>query len=603
MVPLFRRLLLLLSVGCACGLGAVGARAQLPDAADDPTRTSAPAGDVQRYAVVIKAPDDIGVLFYRYLELVRRQYDADIDRDQLELLADRAQRQARTLLNTEGYFAPDVSAEIDFEAQPWRVTLEAKPGDPVIVKQVDLELVGDAKADAETFYRERGLADLFRLKVGDRFRQTDWDAGKAAILRGFLLERFPDARIVFSQARVQPEAHEVTLKVQYDAGPARFFGETRVVGLQRYPETLVRSVNQIAAGSPYQQARLLEMQSELQAFPQFKSVNVIADFDHVVDGKVPVVVEVEENERKRVQIGLGYSTNTRERVQFGYSDYNVFDRGWRFDSLLKLERLEQSLDTSIRLPRGTDGWQDGAGVSLKRTDIEGEVTRTGLVELKRERKDGEFERGVNLRYYYSVQELANSERRIARALAPGVSWTVRHLDDLAYPHRGYVINTQFAVAGRDLGSDETFARAYGKAVLVLPVGEVDALMLRAEGGAVTAKDRTRVPSDLLFRAGGDQSIRGYNYQSIGVEDGGSIVGGRYLAIGGAEYVHWFSKTWGAGVFAETGDAFDQPGNMVLNTGYGFGPRWRSPVGPINFDLAWGERTHAFKFHFSLGIVF
>ena len=132
MVPLFRRLLLLLSVGCACGLGAVGARAQLPDAADDPTRTSAPAGDVQRYAVVIKAPDDIGVLFYRYLELVRRQYDADIDRDQLELLADRAQRQARTLLNTEGYFAPDVSAEIDFEAQPWRVTLEAKPGDPVI---------------------------------------------------------------------------------------------------------------------------------------------------------------------------------------------------------------------------------------------------------------------------------------------------------------------------------------------------------------------------------------------------------------------------------------------------------------------------------------
>ena len=76
-----------------------------------------------------------------------------------------------------------------------------------------------------------------------------------------------------------------------------------------------------------------------------------------------------------------------------------------------------------------------------------------------------------------------------------------------------------------------------------------------------------------------------------------------LAIGGAEYIHWFSKTWGAGVFAETGDAFDQPGNMTLNTGYGFGPRWRSPVGPINFDLAWGERTRAFKFHFSLGIVF
>ena len=167
------------------------------------------------------------------------------------------------------------------------------------------------------------------------------------------------------------------------------------------------SVPQIAAGAPYQQARLLEMQSELQALPQFKSVSVIADFDQVRDGQVPVVVEVEENEQKRIQIGLGYSSNTRERVQFGYSDYNVFERGWRFDSLLKLERLEQSLETSVRLPRAQDGWQDGAGFSLKRTDIEGEVTRTGLFELKRERKDGEFERGVNLRYYYSVQELAD----------------------------------------------------------------------------------------------------------------------------------------------------------------------------------------------------
>ncbi len=581
--------------------GAAPAFAQWPDAAGDPTR--AVAGDVQRYAVTIKAPDDIAVLLYRYLEIVRRQYDADIDRDQLELLADRAQRQATSLLNTEGYFAPEVTAELDFEAKPWAVTIEAKPGEAVLVKSVEIELVGDAKADAEAFYRERGLADLFRLKPGDRFRQADWDAGKAAILRAFLLERFPDARLMFSQARVQPETREVALKLQYDAGPARFFGPTRIVGLQRYPESLVRSVPQIAAGAPYQQARLLEMQSELQALPQFKSVSVIADFDQVRDGQVPVVVEVEENEQKRIQIGLGYSSNTRERVQFGYSDYNVFERGWRFDSLLKLERLEQSLETSVRLPRAQDGWQDGAGFSLKRTDIEGEVTRTGLFELKRERKDGEFERGVNLRYYYSVQELADGERRIARALAPGVSWTQRHLDDLAYPHRGWVINAQLAVAAQNLGSDETFARAYGKAIVVLPVGELDSLTLRAEGGAVTAKNRTKVPSDLLFRAGGDQSIRGYNYQSIGVEDGGSIVGGRYLAIGGAEYIHWFSKTWGAGVFAETGDAFDQPGNMTLNTGYGFGPRWRSPVGPINFDLAWGERTRAFKFHFSLGIVF
>lgn len=603
---LLRRVVIPVFWLCVCVGGAATARAQSAPMTADPAAAAAaavPAGDVQRYGVAIKAPEHIEILMYRYLEIVRRQYDADIDRDQLELLVDRAQRQTRGLLNTEGYFSPEISAELDLDATPWRVTLTVNPGEPVRVKSIQIEMVGSAKAETEAFYREHGFGDLFQLRVGDRFRQEAWDAGKAALLRAFLLDRFPDAKIAFSEARVAPQAREVALRVQIDAGEARFFGATRVVGLARYPEPLVRSVAPIAPGSPYQQAKLLELQSELQALPYFRNVTVVADFEHVEQGRVPVVVEVEENPQQRVQTGLGFSSNTGERVQFGYSHFNVLDRGWRFDSLLQLERREQRLETVVRLPRRPDGWQYGSGVTFKRTDLKGEVARTGLVEVKRERKDGAFERGMNLRYYYSEQELANGEQRIARALAPGLSWTVRKLDNLAYPRLGYVLNVQLAAALKNVFADESFVRTYAKGIVVLPVGELDSVSVRLEGGAVTAKDRTKVPVDLLFRAGGDQSIRGYSYQSIGIADGGSIVGGRYLAIGGVEYTHWINKAWGVGVFGETGDAFDQPTAIQLNTGVGFGPRWRSPVGPINFDLAWGERTGKFRLHFSLGIVF
>lgn len=186
---------------------------------------------------------------------------------------------------------------------------------------------------------------------------------------------------------------------------------------------------------------------------------------------------------------------------------------------------------------------------------------------------------------------------------PYWNWSRRAVDNPQSPRRGDVQHLQLSGAVKSVLSDTTFGRVYGQWVHIWPVGESDALSARIEAGYVLSTTRRGIPQEQLFRAGGDASIRGYAHQSIGVPFNNAIVGGRYMALAGAEYTHWFSAQWGAGVFVDTGDAFDQRADFKLYTGYGVGPRWRSPVGPINLDLAYGQQTRKFRLHFSLGIVF
>ena len=57
------------------------------------------------------------------------------------------------------------------------------------------------------------------------------------------------------------------------------------------------------------------------------------------------------------------------------------------------------------------------------------------------------------------------------------------------------------------------------------------------------------------------------------------------------------------LFVDAGDAADSPGKLSPVFGCGLGARYRSPVGPVNLDLAYGEDTDEFRLHFSLGVSF
>jgi translocation and assembly module TamA len=152
-------------------------------------------------------------------------------------------------------------------------------------------------------------------------------------------------------------------------------------------------------------------------------------------------------------------------------------------------------------------------------------------------------------------------------------------------------------------SSESFVRVVALSQAWYPIDRLTGLVLRGEAGAVVGASRENVPSVLRFRTGGDTSVRGYAYQSLGVQFGDGIVAGRYYALASAEIVRWVNETIGIAAFVDAGDAADGLDAFRFALGYGVGARIRTPVGPFRVDLAYGERTREVRLHFSVGLAF
>jgi len=191
----------------------------------------------------------------------------------------------------------------------------------------------------------------------------------------------------------------------------------------------------------------------------------------------------------------------------------------------------------------------------------------------------------------------------SKSLPLTFSYTKRQVDNLLLPTKGYVANATIGGALLPILTDERFIRASARVIVCRPLSVKSSLVLRAEAGALASSQKAGVPGTFLFRAGGDGSVRGYGYQSLGVKDGEATVGARYLVTGSAEYQYWFKPPWGAAVFVDAGNAADTIPALKPKVGYGVGARWRSPVGPINVDVAYGQAVKEVRLHFSLGFTF
>lgn len=215
------------------------------------------------YAVRLEVPEAFRPLLENNLRIVRRVKEG-VSQRRFERLTARATSEIRELLATEGYFSPRVTLSVERTEQRWTARYVVEPGEPSQISEVELQFRGAiAEERWDNAARRRALRDAWPLKVGARFRQASWDAAKTGAARALIDERYPLAQVAESEARVDPQARSVRLRVLVDSGPAVTLGELRISGLARYPESIVRDLNRIAPGSPYSQKKLSDLQRDL----------------------------------------------------------------------------------------------------------------------------------------------------------------------------------------------------------------------------------------------------------------------------------------------------------------------------------------------------
>lgn len=571
---------------------------------------TAPAG-AANYELQIEAlPELVEPLRTRTL-VGRWIEDPDFDPEQLALFVERAKAEAEAIAQAAGFFS--VRAEVGFEpaagerAAVVRIVLNA--GARTTVNRFDFALDGPPPALA---LRDDLLA-RWPLPEGSFFRSAAWQSGKRVLIDRLQQRGYIRARIVESRATVDPQNTTAALGVRIETGPRLDFGAVTIEGLARYDASIVHALVPWDASEPYDFDEVLDFQARLRASGYFDSAEVLPDFAAVLAdpqrGTVPVRVEVSERRTQRVAFGVGYSSDEGPRALLGYEHRNVFGKGWQLESGLLVQNVRRRAFASLRTPQKASGHYYQGGVRLERFDVQGELTDKQTMFVGEGKRSDDADRFLSLQYQTEQREVRGlGDVGSSRALTLGYAWNLRRVDSPLDPRAGYTISAQLSGASSALLSDRSFVRFHARTLRFWPMPADSALdggllIGLVELGQVFADGRDGIPSENLFRAGGTSTIRGYDFFSLGVREADAIVGGRVLALGSLEYQHPVRRDWYAAGFVDVGDAADRWDRYRAVAGYGVGARWRSPIGPVSLDLAYGEAVGDWRLHFSVGYTF
>jgi translocation and assembly module TamA len=556
-----------------------------------------------RYRVEIAAPLPLVDSLRSGLDLHRWQGYETMTPELLRRLMTEAETEARDILAAQGYFSPAVSATLDATAEPQVVRLAVDPGAPTRVTGVDLRLGGAIAADpAQEAAMLARVREDWPLPVGAVFTQADWDRGKRLAVAIVSDRLYAGARIAASEARIDPATRAASLAVTIDSGPGLRFGALQVTGTARHDEARVRNLWTFAPDEPYDREKLERFQRRLVATGYFASVQVEADPAAAADGAVPVRASVIEGPPRRLELSVGYSTDTKFRGSVDWRNNDVFARDWRLRLNANLETVQQWAELAVDLPERPSGWADTVGVRWKSTDIENLETDEWRIGARTTAVDERSRPSFGAAYIASRQTPSGSPPEDVYATFVDYSHTWRTTDNLLSPRRGLVAQVELG-GGVPGVSTKGFGRVIGRLAWFLPFGPENELSFRAEAGAVLASSRDGIPESLLFRTGGATTVRGYNFESLGVAQGEAVVGGRYLAILSGEYTRWVWEGVGLAAFVDAGNAADEISGFRFALGYGVGVRVRSPIGPFRLDVAYGEEDRAVRLHFSVGLTF
>jgi len=567
----------------------------------------------------IVAPAPLKTLLARYLDLSRYLATPDtarVPRSELMRLRQAAPAQARALLETEGYFNAKVSTQARDDGSVVALKLLVEPGPVTRVSQSRLEFEGPLsvaadQGDADATGLVARARQRWSLPVGDAYTQDAWSSAKGGVLALLRAEGYATAGWSGSVAQVRAVEDRASLFLVADSGPLYRFGEVQVEGLDHVDAETVRALQTFSTGQPLREQPLLDYQDRLVKSALFDSVAIQMEPDPALAAAMPVVVKVRERSLQQATLGLGISDNTGPRVTLEHLHQRFLGFAWQAKSKLQLGRTDRqaSIDlTSHPLP---GPYRNLMSASISQTDASGLEVTSQRARVGRSKDDERLERLYYLEWQRSRTRSLDTGLTVddTSAVSGNYQWIWRRLDHPLLPTKGVSLSLDTAL-GHSFATVQrggVFGRVNGRLTHYATLGQHWYSTSRLQVGQVFSAADVAVPYTLLFRTGGDDSVRGYAYQGLGPSNAaGTAVGGRVVAVGSVEVARpildRMPALWGA-TFIDAGNAAADWGSWRAALGYGVGLRWRSPVGALRMDLAYGEQLRKLRLHFSVGITF
>lgn len=531
------------------------------------------------------------------LTLQRERETVDVSAAQVRRYFRRGEREIREALEPFGYYAVQIDSELRRTADGWQARYVVRPGEPVRISEIDVRLLGPG-AQERQLQLVTARADLRR---GEPVRHARYETFKTRLQQNAVALGYLDAVYRRHELRIDADTRTAEIRLHLDTGPQYRFGAVRFNEDAGLDDDLLQRFAALERSAPYSDAQLLELQRALEDSGYFAHVDVAPRPEQARDLEVPIHITLTPRLRHLYTAGLGFGTDTGARGSLGWEHRRINRRGHRMRAELRASEIIQSASTTYSLPLAsprTDRLEFTAALLDEHSD--NVDTRLHKLGVGRTRMRGDWREAVTLSYQREDFQLGLTGKT-SSLLIPGIGYAHVQADDRLITRRGRSVQADLRGAAEPLLSDVNFVQFGIEAKLIRSLGSRMRLLARAEGGTTWTDRFADLPATLRYFAGGDHSVRGYDFEELGPRDAsGAVIGGKHLLTVSLETEYRIRGDWGAAVFVDAGNAFNDFG-AELKTGAGVGIRWRSPVGMVRLDVASavGE-DRGLRLHFTLG---
>lgn len=494
-----------------------------------------------------------------------------------------------------GYYRLQQVTRFEIDESCWNLVVQVDPGEPVRFDEINVTV------DESPELFQSALQSL-PVSSGQQLNQSAYERIKTSLSSLAVEQGFFDARYNRSQLQLDLVNNTADVDLEFSPGPRYRIGAVDIQQSGELSEEFIERFLNLEPGSFYSSSVLLGMRNNLNSSHYFSSVSVTPLIDEAVSNEVPVRVALNMRPRKVYSAGVGVTTDIGPRLRADYEDRYRNRSGHSFEAHAGVSPIQQDVNFRYSIPMrnpATESLDLSAGYIAEDTDTF--VSNSAkLAATYRFINRWDWRQQVSLGVQHDESEIGG-EVIEADFVIPGISLDRTSADDALYPTRGWRLFGEIKGASDTLLSSESFIQMNiaGKGIRTIGPGR---LMLRFDAGTTVTKDLDSLPTSIRYFAGGDQTVRGYRYESLGPENAaGDVIGGKHKLSAGLEYDFPIMDNWKLAVFADAGNAFNDFADYELKTGAGVGVRWLSPIGPIRVDLASAlDNDNKLRLHITMG---
>ena len=514
--------------------------------------------------------------------------ECNADRGEVKQFFSTVKKRLRKASRALGYYDAEFRSGGKIEKGCWKLRLKISQGKPTKIISQKINIVGEGaklpvfkKILAEKPY-EKGDVLNHKLYTDYKTRMTD-----AAQALGFF-----DAEFKTHSIRVDALAHKAKLDLLFDTGKRYRYGKI-TVEQDVLDDSTIKNYVLLKTGKPFNAEDLLEQQQLLQRSGYFKVIDVTVEHELASNGRVPVTIKLARNKRNVYKLKLGYGSETGPRVTVEMNRRWTGSNGKALKAVTRVSKNDQLVSLFLLNPQKKP--EDDTlvyNIDFKREIKDDSVSKNINVGGKFNRKrDSGWVQTASLGLLLDITTPAGKDDQFSKYILFGVGLEKTKADNLLFPLDGWRIKYSANFASKALFSDQDILQGKIAVKRIKQLGE-GRFLGRFEVGSTLVNNYDELPQGLRYYAGGQNTVRGYKYSTLGEKVNrlvdGEIkkvnIGGRNVLNLSFEYQYPINKEWSIAAFTDIGNAFLDWDDYELKVGVGFGARWKSPIGPVRIDL-------------------